>query len=217
MHQGFLLDALMRLIPLVLSLSVHEWAHAWSAHRLGDDTAQRQGRLTLNPMAHIDPLGTIIMPLLSPIPFGWARPVPFNPVNFTRKIRMRVGVMMVAAAGPASNLVLAVLCVLVEGICRRFDIGGDGLLMLLGYGLQLNVALAVFNMLPIRPLDGGQVADGLMPERLRPSWERLARYSPLLLIGLLVADYHYRIGILSWPVAHAVAFGRVLMLSIAGI
>jgi Zn-dependent protease len=217
MNEGFLLDALMRLIPLVLSLSVHEWAHAWSAHRLGDDTAQRQGRLTLNPISHIDPIGTILMPLLSPIPFGWARPVPFNAVNFTRKIRMRVGVMIVAAAGPLSNLVLAILCVMLEGLCRRFDIGGDGLLVLLGYGLQLNVALAVFNMLPIRPLDGGQVAEGLMPERLRPSWERIAVYGPLVLIGVFVVDFYYGLGILSWPVAHAVALGRIMMLSIAGI
>ena len=126
MEQGFLLDALMRLIPLVLSLSVHEWAHAWSAHRLGDDTAQRQGRLTLNPISHIDPIGTILMPLFSPIPFGWARPVPFNPANFTRNIQMRVGVMIVAAAGPLSNLVLAILCVMPKGCAGASTSVGKG-------------------------------------------------------------------------------------------
>lgn len=216
MSEGFLLDALMRLIPLVLSLSVHEWAHAWSANRLGDDTAERMGRLTLNPLAHIDPIGTLLMPVLSPIPFGWARPVPFNSMNFTRKIRMRTGAMIVAAAGPFSNLVLAVLCVLVEGLCRRFDAGGDGLLVLLGYGLQLNVALAVFNMLPIRPLDGSRVVDGLLPDRYHATWDRIAVYGPLILIGLFVADYAYGLGFLSWPIAHGVALGRIAMLSIAG-
>ncbi len=216
MPEGFVLDALMRLIPLVLSLSVHEWAHAWSAHRLGDDTAQRLGRLTLNPIPHIDPIGTLLMPVLSPIPFGWARPVPFNAQNFRRNVPMRTGVMMVAAAGPLSNLALAAACVLVEGLCRRFGVGGDGLLVLLGYGLQLNIALAVFNMLPIRPLDGSQVADGVMPNRLRGAWERFSVYGPLVLLGVFIADYAYGLGILSWPIAHAVALGRVLMLSIAG-
>ena len=216
MDSSWLVDAVMRLIPLLLSLSVHEWAHAFSAYRLGDDTAERMGRLTLNPVAHIDPIGTLLMPLFSPIPFGWAKPVPYNPARFSRGIQMRSGTMIVAAAGPFSNLVLALLCVVVEGLCRRFDVGGDGLLVLLGYGLQLNIALAIFNMLPIRPLDGGQVAEGLMPERFRVRWERIAVYGPLILLGLIVVDMQSGVGLLRWPVTHAVHFGRVLMLSIAG-
>src|SRR5579872_3573193 len=104
-----LLHGLMTLVPLVLSLTVHEWAHAYSAFRLGDDTAARMGRMTLNPIPHIDPIGTILLPMLG-IPFGWAKPVPITPTRFRRDISMRAGIMITAAAGPLSNLVLAVLC-----------------------------------------------------------------------------------------------------------
>src|SRR5574340_1315088 len=90
---------LMMLIPLVLSLSVHEFAHAWSAWKLGDDTADRMGRLTLNPIAHVDPIGTLLLPLLG-VPFGWARPVPVNPARFRRNVNMNTGMAMTAAAGP---------------------------------------------------------------------------------------------------------------------
>src|SRR5580698_8792478 len=116
-----LLQGIKYLIPLILSLTVHEWAHAYSAFRLGDDTAARQGRLTLNPIPHIDPFGTILCPLLG-IPFGWAKPVPVNPVRFNREISMRAGMMITAAAGPLSNLVLAVLCSALAGLLGRFQI-----------------------------------------------------------------------------------------------
>src|SRR5262245_7955094 len=93
---NWLLERVMLLVPLILSLSVHEWAHAYSAHRLGDDTARQEGRLTLNPVAHIDPIGTLLLPLLG-IPFGWARPVPVNPIRFRRDVSMRTGMMITAA------------------------------------------------------------------------------------------------------------------------
>jgi Zn-dependent protease len=86
-------------IPLLLSLAVHEWAHAWTARQLGDDTAERAGRLTLNPLAHVDPIGTLLLPLLG-IPFGWAKPVPIEPLRFRRDVRLRAGVALTAAAGP---------------------------------------------------------------------------------------------------------------------
>src|SRR5512142_2218234 len=107
------------LIPLLLSLTVHEFAHAWSAARLGDDTGARAGRLTLNPLAHIDPIGTILLPLLG-IPFGWARPVPVDPSRFRRTVKMRTGVMLTAAAGPLSNVILAVVCTVGYGLALRF-------------------------------------------------------------------------------------------------
>src|SRR5574340_802071 len=109
---------LMMLIPLVLSLSVHEFAHAWSAWKLGDDTADRMGRLTLNPLAHVDPVGTLLLPLLG-IPFGWAKPVPVQPHRFRPTVNMTTGMMLVAVAGPLANLGLAVLCVLVEALLLR--------------------------------------------------------------------------------------------------
>src|SRR5271157_1843260 len=100
-----ILARLTFLVPLILSLSVHEWAHAWAAWRLGDDTARLLGRMTLNPLAHIDPLGTVLLPLLG-VPFGWAKPVPVNPLRF-RGVSMSIGMLLTAAAGPISNIVLA--------------------------------------------------------------------------------------------------------------
>src|SRR5262252_9131058 len=108
----------MILVPLLLSLTVHEWAHAYSAHRLGDDTAERQGRLTLNPIPHIDLVGTLLLPLLG-VPFGWAKPVPVNPARFKRTVNMRTGMLITAAAGPFSNLVLAILAAVILGIIHR--------------------------------------------------------------------------------------------------
>src|SRR5215468_292941 len=114
-----LLNRLMYVPILILSLTVHEWAHAYSAFRLGDDTAARQGRLTLNPLPHIDPFGTILCPLLG-VPFGWAKPVPVVPSRFRRDVNMRTGMMITAAAGPLSNLALAVVCTVLYGLLLRF-------------------------------------------------------------------------------------------------
>lgn len=193
-----LLSRVMLVILLMLSLCVHEWAHAWSAWRLGDDTAARMGRLTLNPFAHADLLGTIVLPLLL-VPFGWAKPVPINPARFRRSVRMSTGVMLTAAAGPLANIILAVLCAIAFGLAYRLApesvMPGSPLRMLLAGGvlgehyvpglLQLNVTLAIFNLIPVPPLDGSRIADGLMPLRLRPGWEAFARFSPFLLLGVV--------------------------------
>jgi Zn-dependent protease len=178
-----LLRGVMTLIPLVLSLTVHEWAHAYSAYRLGDDTAARMGRLTLNPIPHIDPIGTILLPLMN-VPFGWAKPVPITPTRFRREVSMRAGIMITAVAGPASNLVLALLCTVLAGVLLRFGLVHEaaGLGMLLQIAIQLNVALAVFNLLPIPPLDGSRVVDGFIPYRFRSQWETFTQYSWIALL-----------------------------------
>jgi Zn-dependent protease len=179
---------LMILIPLLMSLTVHEWAHAWSAYRLGDDTAAKLGRLTLNPIAHIDPVGTLLLPLLG-IPFGWAKPVPVNPTRFRRGMTMSRGMMITAAAGPISNVVLAVVCAVAFGLVARFSpdalTARFGVAPLLMAMIQINVTLAIFNMLPIPPLDGSRVVDGLVPYGWRPQWESIVRLSPLLLVFLI--------------------------------
>ena len=189
MDAGFLLERVMMIVPLLLSLSVHEYAHAWSAWRLGDDTAARQGRLTLNPMAHIDPIGTLLLPLMG-VPFGWAKPVPINPAGFDRRFNMRTGMMISAAAGPASNIVLAVLSTVVYGLLYRFSpgtvVGNSGIAALLGMMIQINVVLALFNLLPVYPLDGSRVVDGLISEKHRPTWESINRFAPFLLLGVIV-------------------------------
>jgi len=177
----------MILIPLILSLTVHEYAHAWAAFRLGDDTASRAGRFTLNPLAHVDPIGTILLPLLQ-VPFGWARPVPVNPARFRPGVRMSTGMALTAAAGPLSNLLLAVLLTTAYGLLLRYapDLvalrGGLGQLLVLM--IYLNVNLALFNLLPVPPLDGSRIVDGFMPLRLRPAWERVMMLSPFLLLAV---------------------------------
>jgi Zn-dependent protease len=195
-----LAQRVMILIPLLLSLTVHEWAHAWSASRLGDDTARMQGRLTLNPIAHIDPIGTLILPLLG-IPFGWAKPVPVNPTRFRRGVNMKTGMMVTAAAGPFSNLLLAVSSGVALGLVARFapdslaaGSSGLGLASLLTWLIIINVTLALFNMIPIPPLDGSRVVDGLVPHSWRPQWESIVRLSPILLIVVVVVGQRFIAG-----------------------
>jgi Zn-dependent protease len=187
--ENWLATRMMFLIPLILSLSVHEWAHAWMAFQLGDRTAESQGRLTLNPLSHIDPIGTILLPLLG-VPFGWAKPVPINPAFFNHSVTMRMGVMLTALAGPVSNLCIAVLCAILKGLLIRTDSVPFGqtltLATLFDMLITMNIALAVFNMLPIPPLDGSRIVDGLLPDRLRSGWDGIARIAPILLMVALV-------------------------------
>jgi len=179
-----LLERFLFLIPLILSLTVHEWAHAYSAFRLGDDTASRQGRLTLNPIPHIDPIGTLLCPLLG-VPFGWAKPVPVNPLRFRRDVTMKTGMMITAAAGPLSNLVLAVLCAVGYGMLLRFGVSSQAPYHLVLRSMGMNLALFLFNFLPVPPLDGSRIVDGLLPYRLRGQWEQLQQYSGILLLGVI--------------------------------
>ena len=157
-------------VPLLLSLAVHEWAHARAAAALGDETAHAQGRNTLDPLAHIDPVGTVMLPLLG-VPFGWAKPVPVNPSRFTQAVSMRLGMVAVAMAGPGSNLVLAGLALgghaLVYGYDNRLALA---LSALTAHLVMLNGLLAIFNLLPIHPLDGSRVVDGFIPDRLSAPW-----------------------------------------------
>ena len=198
---GFdLLAGVKILIPLILSLSVHEFAHAWAAWRLGDDTASRAGRLTLNPIAHIDPIGTLLLPLLG-IPFGWAKPVPIDPSRFRRDIRMGTGAMITAAAGPLSNVLLAVICTVGYGLSLRYApelaMPGSGVRELLLMMIQLNVALAIFNMIPVPPLDGSRVVEGLMPLRFQAAWASFTRFAPFLLLAVFIGARYLMAGPMS--------------------
>jgi Zn-dependent protease len=199
-------------IVLLFSLTVHECAHAWTADRLGDPTARLLGRVSLNPMVHADLIGTVLFPvvaMLANVPLiGWAKPVP---VNVRRLRHHRRDYVLVAAAGPASNLALAV----VVAVALRFvtvspmTIGQPNvsapIAALLSRALQLNVLLAVFNMLPIPPLDGGNVIGGLLPPSIGSRYDALVRpYGFILLYALmLTSGFDYLIVppaglILSW-------------------
>ncbi|MBN1394730.1 MAG: site-2 protease family protein [Pirellulales bacterium] len=201
-----LIERLTIMVPLWLSLSVHEWAHAWSAWRLGDDTAALMGRLTLNPLAHIDPIGTVLLPLMG-VPFGWAKPVPVQPLRFRRDIKMQTGMMITAAAGPISNLVLAAGSIVLFALLVRFfhahidKAAFQTVSSLLGMMIFLNVALAVFNLLPIPPLDGSRVADALMPRGARPLWEDFCRFGPLALAAVIILPLVSGINLFYWPMA----------------
>jgi Zn-dependent protease len=198
----WLAERLTIVIPLVLSLSVHEWAHAWAAWRLGDDTARLMGRLTLNPLAHIDPVGTLLLPLLG-VPFGWAKPVPVNPLRFYPRVKMRTGMMLTAIAGPLSNIVLALAFTILLAVLLRFpwlaaQAGEGGARLLLTFAV-LNVILATFNLLPIPPLDGSRVVDGLMPRGLRPAWEGFCQIGPLVLAAVILLPYFSGFSLFAWP------------------
>lgn len=201
--EDWLISRLMFLIPLWLSLSVHEWAHAWTAWKLGDDTARLQGRLTLNPLAHIDPIGTLLLPLMG-VPFGWAKPVPVNPLRFRHDVNMRTGMMITAVAGPISNIVIALVSIVVLAVLIRFRAdavaGGAPLGSLLQILIYMNVILAAFNALPIPPLDGSRVVDGLVSSRFRPTWEGFCRMGPIALVAVIALPLVLGISLFGWAI-----------------
>ena len=184
-----LYDVSIWVLPLIIAITFHEAAHAFVAHRLGDNTAYQLGRVSFNPFKHIDPFGTVLLPgilLLSHAPFlfGYARPVP---VNFRNLNNPRIGMVWVALAGPATNIALALLAALAfHALPLAPADAAKWLADNLKNALIINVLLAVFNMLPIPPLDGGRVAVGLLPNVLAYPLSRLEPYGMLILIGILI-------------------------------
>jgi Zn-dependent protease len=175
------LDVFLLLLPIVLaSLTLHELAHAWTAWRLGDPTARDHGRLTLNPIVHIDPLGVAmftITALVANFPFGWAKPVPVDPRYFRRP---KEGMAIVAAAGPATNFVVGLACL---AVIAHVDIGGRWHDVLVN-AYYVNVVLGLFNLIPIPPLDGSRIVGVLMDNYTYRRWIQLDQFGMLIVFGL---------------------------------
>lgn len=221
---------LISYVAVLFALSVHEAAHATAAHLLGDDTASSMGRMTLNPIAHMDWLGTLLLPLIGMVTgarvIGWAKPVPVNTTRLTRRFPARVGYAMVAAAGPASNLLQSFVFLLILTLFIRFAIpaspevrfnlfaaslflpverflhegifsAGQVLAMtLLGRLVIINVGLAIFNLLPFGPLDGAGILRGFLPYRWLPTFDRV---QPTITIVLLILFFVGAMSYLLWP------------------
>ncbi len=188
--------------PILLALTFHEFAHAYVAHRFGDDTAKLSGRLTMNPLAHLDPLGTIMIFIVR---FGWAKPVPVNPRNLKNP---KKDMLWISAAGPLSNMLLALLSGLLWRLMSKAGIVADqssmmGILKIMVFlSLQINLALAIFNILPIAPLDGSKILFGILPDRFAKHIYLLERYGPFILMGLILYGFITMVSILGqmiWP------------------
>lgn len=177
-------------VPMLFSLTVHEWAHALTAHWLGDDTAKERGRLTLNPIPHLDFFGSLLLPGFAiaagaPV-FGWARPTPINAARFRPSVNPRFGLAFTSLAGPFSNLLIGFMAGLLLALVRHSGVHWSWAGPVLTAFMSINAALAVFNVLPIPPLDGSRLVLGLLPRDAAITYARLARVAPLLLVALLL-------------------------------
>lgn len=189
-------------MPLLLSVMLHEIAHGWVAMKLGDYTAKVTGRLTLNPKEHVDPVGSLLVPgfllvMNAPFLFGWAKPVPVDYRNLHHPKR---DMGLVAAAGPAANILLAIVFILMAHVLVLLPEGQMKIWAFqnLQNGVALSIALAIFNLLPILPLDGGRIVSSLLPVRYSIEYQKTERYGFFILIGLLFIGPMIGINIIGW-------------------
>lgn len=163
---------------LIISISIHEFAHAYASHKLGDDTAKYLGRVTLNPLSHLDPIGTLLLLVAG---FGWGRPVPFNPYNLANPKRDSA---IISLAGPVSNFLLALVLTIFFHIFSFVPIINTFLYLTILY----NIMLGIFNLIPVHPLDGFKVVNGILPHNLSVQWLQMAPYGIFILIFLVMTD-----------------------------
>lgn len=186
---GAFLALLLSIPGILIAITFHEFAHAWMADKLGDDTPRRQGRLNLNPLSHIDPIGAI---LLITAGFGWGKPVQINPNNFNRTISLKKGNALVSLAGPVMNFLLAILFSIIYGLLLAFGSGflatttGGVVLDVILYTISMNVGLGVFNLIPLPPLDGSKVLSALLPYKARKWYEDHERILYIVFIAIWI-------------------------------
>ena len=206
------------IIPLLLCMIIHEFAHGYVAMRLGDRTALNEGRLTLNPIPHIDPIGSVLFPLLlfmtnSGLLFGWAKPVP---VNFSRLNNPKRDMGFVAAAGPFSNLLLAIFFVIVWRICSELIPAGQFLLWIranIQNGISLSLVIGIFNLLPILPLDGGRILVSILPLKYAIRYQSTEKYGFFIVISVILLSQVSGINVIGWFVGTLYPlFGKIVSL-----
>ncbi|MFC2163412.1 site-2 protease family protein [Acidobacteriota bacterium] len=196
---------IISLFTVLFAITIHEASHGWAAYKMGDPTAHALGRVTLNPIAHIDPIGTILLPVILIVmgapPFGWAKPVPVNPFNLRNPRRDN---LLISAAGPISNFSVALIAFILLQVLKLANPDilimrggtpslGNGLFLILYYTILINVILAVFNLIPIPPLDGSGVLMGLISEEAAAKYEQIRPYGFIILILLIMTGFIGRI------------------------
>jgi len=212
-------------LPVLLAITMHEAAHGWAAWKLGDDTAKQMGRVTFNPLAHIDPFGTVILPAIlimaGGVLFGWAKPVP---VVFSRLGNPRRDMVLVAAAGPGINIGLAIVSAIgLHFVDLQRSLFDEWVARNLVNSININLLLAIFNMIPLPPLDGGRIAVGLLPYKLAVQLARLERAGLFILIGLIFilpmlgSQLGLDLNIFGWLVGGPLEFLRGILLGALGL
>jgi Zn-dependent protease len=214
---NLLIKVLVYALPVIFAITLHEAAHGYVARRFGDSTAYMLGRVTLNPIKHIDLLGTIVLPIvtlaLSPFMFGWAKPVP---VNFSNLRRPKADMLWVAGAGPASNLAQLVVWALVAAVIAHgtdpSGLVGAFWLSVANAGIQVNIMFALLNLLPILPLDGGRIVTSILPDRLSYAWQHTERFGMIILLLLLFSG---AIGWVLTPLYYGMYTGTIKLIGLS--
>lgn len=209
-HYTLIQKLILYLPPLLFAITVHETAHGWVANLLGDPTAKMLGRLSINPLKHIDPIGTIVVPIslyfLGGFIFGWAKPVPITWQNLKKPRR---DMLLVAAAGPGANFLMAIMWAGITKIALQFN--SDAMIYMSMFGIEINLILGVLNLLPIPPLDGSRVISSLLPPRIAYKYNLIEPYGFFILLGLLA------IGILSNIIEPIVNMLAIMLINLFGL